>query len=716
MLENCIRFLNFGQNSTTIADLFLRKNFPSKREFMDKQRLLTTIILVAVMMLAYPLISRLWTHEKPATTEPAANMLYPVMPEIPQASEQGAVPKSVNLGDPGAASKDKVALTVSNQTAGIERVQLNVKDWSEYPKDRRHPVPEPLTLLEARKGLPLPYSTLGVHVFVDGSELPLATSAADLASLSGKARADRIAEDNAFALLKTQYVWKIVPGAANEVRMLLTINNGPTPVAEITKIFRIDPSSYNVTISHEVKNLTDKPIKVQIDQMAAEDAPADLTTRDTRFFHAAGLKGDMIDAEKRFHLPQAELAKMKVNTKEVGSLLGKDPVEWVSASGRFFTAITRPLPENNAPPAIELYGNHPIPVQTHVASAQVDVLKKTTDAIDCVGGIRLVGNAIELPPKGSNDFPLAVYFGPMKQDVLQGSYLAAPGTDAYNYAVFQYVKLIQVSGAVCWVYSLCLIEPLTYYMLRFLDFLHATIAFGNYGIAIIILVFIVKALMHPLTRRGQISMATMSKKMKDIQPIVEASKKKYAKDRQKQNEEMMRIYREHNVNPAGGVMGCLPMMLQTPIWIAVWTGLSTDIDLRHAAFIPGWINDLSGPDQTITFAPVHIPLLSSLIGPISALNLLPILLGLVVFVQMKVQMASQPRPADDQQAQMQKISSYMVLVFPLFLYTMPSGINLYYFASTLGGLVDTYFVRKSLKKKGILPTNAPVLPTHEQKE
>jgi YidC/Oxa1 family membrane protein insertase len=170
------------------------------------------------------------------------------------------------------------------------------------------------------------------------------------------------------------------------------------------------------------------------------------------------------------------------------------------------------------------------------------------------------------------------------------------------------------------------------------------------------------------------------------------------------------------VNPAGGVMGCLPMLLQTPIWIAVWAGLATDIDLRHAMFIPGWINDLSAPDRTISFAPINIPLLSLFMGPISAINILPLLLGAVIFIQMKVQMASQPKPADPQQAQMQKMSTYMVLIFPLFLYSMPSGINLYYFASTLGGLIDTYFVRKSLKKAGILPSNAPVLPTHVEKD
>jgi YidC/Oxa1 family membrane protein insertase len=78
-------------------------------------------------------------------------------------------------------------------------------------------------------------------------------------------------------------------------------------------------------------------------------------------------------------------------------------------------------------------------------------------------------------------------------------------------------------------------------------------------------------------------------------------------------------------------------------------------------------------------------------------------------------MASQPKPADEQQAQMQKISQYMIFIFPLFLYNAPSGLNLYIFASTMAGLLDTWLVRKTLKKQGILPTSAPALPTHEEK-
>jgi len=105
-----------------------------------------------------------------------------------------------------------------------------------------------------------------------------------------------------------------------------------------------------------------------------------------------------------------------------------------------------------------------------------------------------------------------------------------------------------------------------------------------------------------------------------------------------------------------------------------------------------------------------IPLLG---WDVYGLNLLPLLLAAVFYIQMKVSTATQPKPADEQQAQMQKMSSYMIFLFPLMLYNAPSGLNLYIFASTMGGLLDTYIVRKALKKQGILAPTASLLPTHE---
>ena len=356
-----------------------------------------------------------------------------------------------------------------------------------------------------------------------------------------------------------------------------------------------------------------------------------------------------------------------------------------------------------------------------MAAAHIDILdpsakdmQASTDVADIVSGVRLEGAPVEIAANTTANFPLLVFLGPKKENTLQGSIHAAAGTPEYTHALFKYDTLIQFSTG-C--YSFCTFgigfDGLAYLLLHILDFFKSTVAFGNYGVAIMILVLLIRAALHPLTRMSQIKMAEMGKKMKDIQPLIEANKKKYAKDKQKQNEEMMRIYREHHVNPAGGVMGCLPMLIQMPIWIAMWAALRADINLRHAVFVPGWINDLSAPDMTVVFHPIVIPLVGV---HVSALNILPLLLGTVFFIQMQVQTASQPVPADPQQASMQKMTKYFSLLFPLFLYNFPSGLNLYYFASTLGGLVDTYFVRKTLKKRGILPATAQVLPTHEEKE
>jgi YidC/Oxa1 family membrane protein insertase len=349
-----------------------------------------------------------------------------------------------------------------------------------------------------------------------------------------------------------------------------------------------------------------------------------------------------------------------------------------------------------------------------VASANVDVLRNSTDVREIIGGLRLNGASVDVAAKSITAMPLAVFFGPKKADLLKGDVHGAAGTEALARNIYGYNKLIQFNQSGCFLYSACTFDFLGDLLVWMLNHLRDYVTFGNYGLAIILLVIIIRALLHPLTRASQVNMATMGKKMKDIQPLIEANKKKYAKDKTKLNEEMMRIYKEHNVNPAGGLMGCLPMVIQMPIWIAMWSALRTDIDLRHAVFIPGWINDLSAPDMTWIFAaPIHVPFVG---WEITALNILPLLLGIVFFLQMKVQTASQPKPADDQQAQMQKMSQYMVLIVPLFLYSQPSGLNLYYFASTLGGLVDTYFVRKTLKRKGILPASAQSLPTHEDKD
>ena len=320
---------------------------------MDIRRLMITLAIAILVMVGFEYFRGRWGKNGNEEAKPANQLVYPAIPEKPTVREQGALPVQIELGDPQKNSKDKLAILVNNQTAGIDHAWLNVNDYSEYPRERRHPTLEPLTLFESTEGVAKPFSTLGVHVTLAGQaeELPLVTPWEDLKNLSGEERIQRIDKDNATAVYSTQYVWKVVKQTPTEVDLVMTVNNSGVPVVEITKIFRIDPSSYDMVISHQVKNLTNQPLKVAIDQMASLDLPRDETQTGTRFYHAAGLdtKGRVIAAD-RFNMLHTELKKIEgPRTEEIGKFVGPDQLLWVATSNRFFAALTQPTQTTGVP-------------------------------------------------------------------------------------------------------------------------------------------------------------------------------------------------------------------------------------------------------------------------------------------------------------------------------------------------------------------------------
>ena len=163
---------------------------------------------------------------------------------------------------------------------------------------------------------------------------------------------------------------------------------------------------------------------------------------------------------------------------------------------------------------------------------------------------------------------------------------------------------------------------------------------------------------------------------------------------------------EEGINPAMQMMNCIPMFIQMPIWIALYTSLSYNIDMRHEKFV-FWIKDLTAPDALVHLfdSPgVHIPLLGSITGPITSLNVLPLLLAVAMFVQQKT-MPKTPPPASgqsgaaaDQAAQMQKMMPFMSVMFAIFMYNMPSGLTLYIMSSTFFGTLEQLHIRKHIKQ------------------
>ena len=202
--------------------------------------------------------------------------------------------------------------------------------------------------------------------------------------------------------------------------------------------------------------------------------------------------------------------------------------------------------------------------------------------------------------------------------------------------------------------------------------------------------------MHPITKKSQVSMMKMQK----LAPKMQEIQKKYANNKQEMNKQVMAMYRDHGASP---ISGMLPMMLQMPIWIALWTAVYTSIDLRGAGFLPVWITDLSMPDQL--FAIPYAAKIQTLpfIGPFfpDYFNLLPILMGVVMYLQQKMMPSAQASASTNpQMAQQQKMMMIMMpLLFPVMLYSGPSGVNLYIMSSISAGVIEQKVIRKHLKEK-----------------
>jgi YidC/Oxa1 family membrane protein insertase len=190
---------------------------------------------------------------------------------------------------------------------------------------------------------------------------------------------------------------------------------------------------------------------------------------------------------------------------------------------------------------------------------------------------------------------------------------------------------------------------------------------GNFGIAILIVTVLVKALFFPLANKSYASMA----KMKAVQPQMAMIKERYAGDRVKQQQAMMELYKKEQINP---VAGCLPIAIQIPVFFSLYKVLFITIEMRHAPFY-GWIHDLSAPDPTnifnlgglIPFDPSVLPLL----GGFLHLGFWPAIMGVTMWVQMKLN----PAPPDPTQ---QMIFNWMPLIFTFMLANFPAGLVIYW--------------------------------------
>jgi YidC/Oxa1 family membrane protein insertase len=206
---------------------------------------------------------------------------------------------------------------------------------------------------------------------------------------------------------------------------------------------------------------------------------------------------------------------------------------------------------------------------------------------------------------------------------------------------------------------------------------------GNWGVAIILLTISVRALLFPVNRRSQTSMARYQNKMKRLQPRIDEIKKRYAKDPTAQRQEQAKLMQEEGAFPPLG--GCLPMFLQIPVFIGLFAALRSSFDLRQAPF-GLWIHDLAVPDRLLRIGLPSLPL----IGQIEYLNVLPLLMVVLWIWQQK----GMPMPADEQAARMQKMMMWMPVMMGFFLYNYAAGLSLYMITQSGLGIVEQKVIKK----------------------
>jgi YidC/Oxa1 family membrane protein insertase len=297
-----------------------------------------------------------------------------------------------------------------------------------------------------------------------------------------------------------------------------------------------------------------------------------------------------------------------------------------------------------------------------------------------------------IPDKATKITNSYKYIPIANRDAYQADYLAneaitvpAGATASYEDHVYAGVKIVKTINAISAKYGFekfdLMIDwgwfaPITKFMFYLVDLIHGIV--GNFGVAILLVTVLVKAVMFPIANKSYASMS----KMKKLKPEMDKIKEQYPDDKAKQQQETMALYKREQVSP---LAGCLPMVIQIPIFFSLYKVILTTIELRHAPFF-GWVQDLSAPDPTSLFnlfglIPWH-PWPSLMIG------VWPLLMGLTMWVQMRLN----PTPGDPVQ---QAMFNWMPVMFTFMLGTFPVGLVIYWaWSNTLSVIQQSYIMKK----------------------
>jgi len=399
-------------------------------------------------------------------------------------------------------------------------------------------------------------------------------------------------------------------GEKGEITFSRSLENG----LKIVKRFKFSSDRYTINLEVEAQNSSSKEItnqlglewigEIELARLAKEENK-DFGLRYSLFRNQKVEKKEFGGSGTSGCVPGCGTQKTTVEPFET---VERGDIKWFSFGGEYFTALLIPPPSKEI--TVSVKGSEKEPLRADVMTP-----------------------SISIPPQGKVNATYQIYLGPKDEDRLKSL-----GVGAEKLTDFGFFTIVA--------------KPL----LWFIRVTHKVT--GNYGIDIIIISILIKIIFLPLT---QISMKSM-KEMQKVQPEMSRLKEQYKNDKARLQQEIMLLYKRRKINP---MSGCLPMLIQIPVFIALYNALQNGIEMRHAPFFL-WIVDLSAKD------PIYIT---------------PIIMGATMFIQQKMT----PSAADPAQA---KMFLLMPVMFTFLFLNFPSGLVLYWLVNNVLSIAHQYYLNK----------------------
>lgn len=655
---------------------------------------------------------------KPSESSPAeVPTLTATAPQAPAGSAPQQLDTSqwraqVFAGDPAAADFEPLGsltgegssaqIAFSNVGAGLQRITLANHYVTVDKKDRIEVQAEatlgaqvltPLAALGievapiAEPGAPPPPSTFislargvpGGPVWrkVDGA--PAGTFEAFIVDAEGRTRL-RIGRQ--YVQRANSYVFEVRQHVDNVSGSPVTIRwyqNGPIDIAEFSSGYGGDKR--RIRFGHLVSPALDPSrTRVVSDDYLIPHADALGSRNDAGFYKPSAVRWPLSEDDRRtFAMP------LWPNTRAIE---GQFTMSWTAIIGRYFGVAIAPLipaDQSNIAPVLAPFEIVGRAILDRGSGSEVVALTLTSPLV-------------ALQPGARADLSHAVYAGPLAKPEITKDPLAAR-VGLQELVVYNF-------GGMC---GFLTFEPVTHALLGLLRFLHDNL-FSDWSLSIIMLVVIVRTCLHPVTRWSQIRMQRMGKQMQNVAPKQQKLQERYRDDPAKLREETAKLWREEGVSPAG-FLGCLPMFLQMPIWIALYATLYFAQELRQEPAFYGlfqfitnhhwhFLADLSESDN---FLPLGFQFSIPLVGTISSINVLPLVLGVVFFIHQKYLTPPTATQLTPEQEMQQKIVKWMsVIMFPVFMYNAPSGLTLYFATNSTFAIFENKWIRAHINKHDLL--------------